>query len=288
MTLPDTSHFKDNKAAIKQIQDLLNKEKYHDHIFSDGASHSSVISSVLFLLGTQPGQDELTSGLNLILNKRSLKVKQPGDLCCPGGSISSRLDTFLARLLHLPGSPLTRWPYWSRWRMLHHRDANRLALLFATGLRESLEEMRLNPLGVRFLGPLPPQRLIMFDKVMYPMVCWVPRQKRFFPNWEVEKVVFIPIINLLDPNNYACYRLRVEMPHQGKNNPNTMDYPCFIHKYRDESEILWGATYRIAMVFLDVVYGFQPPDMESVPVVHGTLRESYLTGNAAMEKPSVL
>ncbi|MFC1515475.1 hypothetical protein ACFL7E_01805 [Thermodesulfobacteriota bacterium] len=279
MTPPNTSHFKDNKTAIKQIQDLLNKEKYHHHIFADSVSHSSVISSVLFLLGTQPGQDKRSSDLSLILNKRSLKVKQPGDLCCPGGSISSRLDTFLARLLHLPGSPLTRWPYWSRWRMVHHRDANRLALLFATGLRESLEEMRLNPLGVRFLGPLPPQRLIMFDKVMYPMVCWVPRQKRFFPNWEVEKVVFIPIINLLDPNNYARYRLRVEMPHHGKDNPSVMDYPCFIHSYGDESEILWGATYRIAMVFLDLVYGFQPPDIESVPVVHGTLRESYLTGN---------
>lgn len=279
ITPPNAHPSQDSTAAIKQILNVLNKEQQHHHIFSEAVNPSSVISSVLFLLGTAAGQTELPSDLSLILNKRSLKVKQPGDLCCPGGSISSPLDPFLARLLHLPGSPLTRWPYWRHWRKVHHRETNRLALLFATGLREGLEEMRLNPLGVRFLGPMPPQRLVMFDKVMYPMVCWVPRQKRFFPNWEVEKVVFIPVINLLNPENYACYRLRIEMHHHGKENPNTMDYPCFIHGNRDKSEILWGATYRIVMVFLDLVYGFQPPDIESVPVVHGTLRDSYLTGN---------
>ncbi|MBW1840607.1 MAG: hypothetical protein JRI75_02275 [Deltaproteobacteria bacterium] len=280
MTPSNTGTSKDNYAAVKQILDGLNRSKHHDHIFSEGVNHSSVISSVLFLLGTQTGQDGVSSGLSLILNKRSLKVKQPGDLCCPGGSISSRLDTFLARLLHLPGSPLTRWPYWDRWRMLHHRDTKNLALLFATGLRESLEEMRLNPLGVKFLGPLPPQRLVMFNKVIYPMVCRVSRQKRFFPNWEVEKVIFIPIKNFLNPDNYACYRVRVEVPTGGKIKQDLMDYPSFIHRHKGESEILWGATFRIAMVFLDFVYGFKPPDIDSVPVIHGTLGENYLTGNA--------
>ena len=279
MTSPNAYTFQDKNAAIERILDVLNKEKQYNQIFSEKVSRASIISSVLFLLGTGAGSEEITPGLSLILNKRSLKVKQPGDLCCPGGSISSRLDPLLARLLYLPGSPLTRWPYWRRWREMHHRDANHLALLFAAGLREGLEEMRLNPLGVEFLGPLQPQRLIMFDKVIYPMVCWVPRQKRFFPNWEVEKIVFIPIVNLLNAENYACYRLQIETSRHGNNNPNTMDYPCFLHRERGESEILWGATYRIAMVFLDLAYGFQPPDIESVPVVHGRLRESYLTGN---------
>jgi len=271
--------FKDNYTTANQIMEALNRAKNHDHISSEGVSYSSAISSVLLLLGTQAGQSGPSSGLSLILNKRSLKVKQPGDLCCPGGSISPRLDTFLARLLRLPGSPLTRWPYWGRWRKLHRPDAKHLPLLFATGLREGLEEMRLNPLGVKFLGPLPPQQLVMFDKVIYPMVCRVPRQKRFFTNWEVEKVVFIPIKNLLDPSNYACYRVRVEIPRHSKKNPNRMDYLCFTHRNNNESEILWGATFRIAMVFLDLVYGFNPPDIESVPVVRGVLGENYLTGN---------
>jgi len=33
------------------------------------------------------------------------------------------------------------------------------------------------------------------------------------------------------------------------------------------------------MVFLEIVFGFNPPDIDSLPVVHGTLDENYLTGN---------
>jgi hypothetical protein len=149
-------------------------------------------------------------------------------------------------------------------------------LLLATSLRESMEEMRLNPLGITFLGPLPPQRLVMFRRVIYPMVGWIGRQRRFFPNWEVEKIVSVPLRSLLQDANYACYRLR--MRSKDSTSDREKDFPCFVHRDGDERELLWGATYRIVMDFVEIVYGFSPPDVQSLPVVHGTLSSHYLTG----------
>ncbi|MGD9082775.1 MAG: CoA pyrophosphatase [Desulfobacterales bacterium] len=266
-------------AFVKQIRYALQKKNHNNMIFSNGITDSSITSSVLFLLGPDCQGKRLSSMPCLILTKRSSRVKQPGDLCCPGGSISSGLDFYLAKLLYLNGSPLSRWPYWSIWRKKRHKEARRLALLFATCLREGFEEMRLNPLGVKFLGPLPSQQLVMFRKVIYPMVCWAGRQKRFYPNWEVERVVYIPLQNLLNPSGYACYRLDVESSRKNGDHINNIEYPCFVHEYQGESEVLWGATFRITMVFLETIFGFKPPDLDSVPVVYGSLGENYLTGS---------
>jgi hypothetical protein len=130
-------------------------------------------------------------------------------------------------------------------------------------------------MGITFLGPLPPQRLVMFRRVIYPMVGWIGGQKRFFPNWEVEKIVSVPLRTLLQERNYACYRLRME------SNPGTegraQDFPCFVHRDEGTREHLWGATYRIVMDFLEIVYGFRPPPIESLPVIRGSLHKNYLS-----------
>jgi len=269
----------DTTAFIKQIIDALHGSNHDERIFSGDIKNSSSASAVLFLLGLMSEENRFPSEPCLILNKRSLKVKQAGDLCYPGGSISLPLDSFLAKLLYLPGSSLSNWLYWHKWRKEQHRQARRLALLFATSLREGFEEMRLNPFRVKFLGPLPPQQLVMFQRVIYPMVCWISGQKRFSPNWEVEKIVYIPLKNLLMHSNYARYRLNIKTPHENQKNSIVKDFPCFLHEHNDGVEKLWGATFRITMVFLEIVFGFKPPDIESLPMVHGTLDENYLTGN---------
>jgi hypothetical protein len=264
---------------IDRAMGRLYEENGRDRMFPKGVANSSTTSAVLFLIGMCRQEKDFPNTPCLILNKRSLKVKQPGDLCCPGGSISSRTDAFLSKFLFLPGSPLTRWPYWQMWHKHRRREAQNLALLLATCLREGLEEMRLNPLGVKFLGPLPSQKLIMFERVIYPMVCRIGRQKQFIPNWEVEKIVYIPFRNLLNPSLYARYRLRIETSRENGKHPDIRDYPCFIHHSGDSTEVLWGATFRITMVFLEIVFRFRPPDMESLPVVLGSLDKNYLTGN---------
>ncbi|MEE9610075.1 MAG: hypothetical protein V3W19_02430, partial [Desulfatiglandales bacterium] len=195
---------------IRHIIAVLHDCNEGELIFPRGISGSVTSSAVLFPLREYLGDAGCPSEPCMVFNKRSRKVRQPGDLCFPGGSISPRLDPHMAKLLTLPLLPLSRWPHWSTWREQRPEEARRLALLFATSLRESLEEMRLNPLGVKFLGPLPSQGLVMFHRVIYPMVVWINHQKLFFPNWEVEKIVYIPLRNLLNPENYACYRLCFE------------------------------------------------------------------------------
>ena len=266
----------DTPALTHHLLSVLHEYNQHHRMFSEDVPFAPKTSAVLFLIGRRSEDKRFSSEPCLILNKRSAKVKQAGDLCCPGGSISSHMDTFLSKMLHLPGSPLMRWPYWRQWIRHRNQEARALAVLFAAGLRESFEEMRLNPLGVDFLGPLPPQQLVMFRRAIYPMVCWVPRQRKFSPNWEVEKLIYIPIRNLLNPSHYACCRLRSQSPRESWENSTVKDFPCFVH---DDSELLWGATFRISMAFLEIVFGFKPPDFESLSVVHGTLDNNYLTGN---------
>jgi hypothetical protein len=214
----------------------------------------------------------------VVFNKRSRRVKQPGDLCFPGGSVAPRLDPCLGRVLSLPGFPLDRWPYWRWWREARPRQARRLSLLLATGLREGLEEMRLNPLGVRILGPLPARELLLFRRVIYPMVGWIQRQKRFFPNWEVERVVYIPLRHLLSPELYARYHLRFDPREADRSGGGIREVPCFVHHGRQGTETLWGATYHIVVAFLECVFRFRPPDLHVLPVVHGSLGPDYLGG----------
>jgi hypothetical protein len=256
----------------KQIGDRLHTHNSREPIFTMEGVDLAVASAVLFLLGRQPGKTNHPEELCLILNKRSANVRQAGDLCCPGGRVSPRLDAGLAKLLRLPMLPLARWSFWADWRKRRPYDVKWLRLLLATGLRESMEEMRLNPFGLKFLGPLTPQTLVMFQRVIYPMVIWVTRQKRFYPNWEVEKIVSIPLRDLFNPAQYARYRLRIETPSAGEY-VNT--FPCFRYEKDGKTEILWGATFRITMVFLNYVFGFSPPDFDSLPEIRGNLSRAY-------------
>jgi hypothetical protein len=237
-------------------------------------------SVVLFLIGNCPAESGRRPEPCLILNKRSDRVRQAGDLCCPGGGITPGLDRPASGLLKLPGSPLLRWPYWRR---LKRVDVNgRLPLLMATAFREGLEEMRLNPLGLEFLGLLPRQDLVLFSRLIFPLVCRVKRQRRFFPNWEVEKIVPIPLRQLLDSGRYAQYRLTIDIPRPDRPDPEIKRLPCFIHRYhRGGCEIFWGATLRMALQFLKIVSGFTPPDTACLPVVSGRLSRAYLTGKSA-------
>lgn len=267
----------DIPALLRHITTVLHERNHEQRLYPGGVSGSAASSAVMFLLGRQCGGGRPASEPCVILNKRSQKMKQPGDLCFPGGRIAPRLDPVLAKVLTLPLFPLYHWAKWPVWRDKRPRQAGRLTLLLATGLREGLEEMRLNPMGVEFLGPLPSQELVMFRRVIYPMAGWVKRQRHFFPNWEVEKIVHVPLRSLLDPGSYACYRLHFDTAGKGENGkPN--DYPCFVYQDQGEREVLWGATYRIVMVFLDLVFGFRPPDMRGLPVVSGSLGADYYNG----------
>ncbi|MCF8062952.1 MAG: CoA pyrophosphatase [Deltaproteobacteria bacterium] len=268
----------DPHSLADHVSRVLNKGSLRSRVFPSGVSRSAETSSVLFLLGSYCGRGRGRGEPCVVFNKRSRLVKQPGDLCFPGGRMAPRLDRYLGRILSLPGFPLGRWPYWRQWRRSRPNQARRLSLLLATGLREGLEEMRLNPLGVRMLGPLPARELLLFSRVIYPMVGWIRRQKRFFPNWEVERVVYIPLRHLLTPELYARYRLRFEPDEPGPGEAEVRELPCFVHHGRRGTETLWGATYYIVIAFLQCVFGFRPPELQALPVVDGSLGADYLGG----------
>jgi len=232
------------------------------------------ISAVLFLIEIGPDNQ-----LSLLLNKRSARVRQPGDLCCPGGGVSPRIDSLLARWIDLPTMPMHRWPCRPMWRQKNAAGFAKLALLLATALREGFEEMRLNPFSVRFVGPLNSQQLVMFNRAIYPLVAWVSRQPRLVPNWEVEAIVRVPVNTLFAAGNYARYRLSYRSAAPGRPNDTYRDMPCFIHRQHGRTELLWGATYRITEQFLSTVFKFVPPPMDRLPVIHRRLERSYLEGS---------
>jgi 8-oxo-dGTP pyrophosphatase MutT (NUDIX family) len=264
-------------ALIEHIQQVLHETSRRGGFLSSQSENPSHISAVLLLLGWGCDRTGENSAPCLILNKRSARVRQSGDLCCPGGGIDPGLDGFISRFLSWPFLSLGRWPFWPWWKSHRRAEARWLALCYATALRESFEEMRLNPFGVTFLGCLAPQRLALFRRVIFPSVGWIATQKRFFPNWEVEQIVHIPIADLLKPENYARYRLQFNFSESiGRPKPVTDEFACYIHRHQEGSELLWGATFRIAMDFLDLIFGFQPPDLEALPLVTGQLQDNYL------------
>jgi len=280
--MDETDH---NRQLLKDAERLKQHISGGLYQFSDAYSSLQLPteadmrpSAVLLLLHSQPPRDREFGEPCLVLTKRSSAVRQAGDLCCPGGGISPSKDQRLARLLWIPGSPLKRWPFWKKLRTRRDADTDGFRVLLAASLRESHEEIRLNPFHVSFLGMLPPQRLGRFQRAIYPMVGWTDRKTRFKLNWEVAKLVFIPLRSLLEPDNYACADFSVEQRSENPTQPDWNGYPCFIHKTGGHQEVLWGATFRIVMAFLETVFGFRPPSRHSLSTIHHVLDRNYYSG----------
>jgi len=270
------SLFTNPEAFMEHISGALHQKSFEGGGFPEDVFHSPLTSSVLFLLA---GGCNGSSEPCVVLNKRSLRVRQPGDLCFPGGRVSPRLDLLFSKFLKSPLSPLGRWRFWPHWRDRRREQADRLSLLLAAGLRESVEEMRLNPFGVTFLGPMPSEALLLFRRILYPMVAWINRQRRFLPNWEVEKVVYVPLRELLNPGSYACYRVQFKGAGEKESEGYVQDFPCFRHGNGKEREVLWGATFRIVLSFLETVFEFRAPSLGTLPVITNTLDERYWNGS---------
>jgi 8-oxo-dGTP pyrophosphatase MutT (NUDIX family) len=241
-------------------------------------------SSVLLLIADiEPVEGGLPEA-SIILTKRSKVVKQPGDLCCPGGAIE-KIDRFLSRLLSFRGSFLSRWPCWDKLKTGQPENAQFISLLYAAGLRESWEEMRLNPFGLTFLGQLPSQCLSFSGRVIHPLVAWVSRQKEFTLSSEVERIVRFPLHALLNPFNYAVYRMYVPLHLERRFGGTGVDFPCFIYNVNGRAELLWGATFRIVTLFLEMIFGFQVPDLQNLPLVPASVGDEYVNAGARNRAP---
>jgi len=257
----------DTRQFIRFVQQRLHQQPLEPLSFTLKRDVQR-ISAVLFLLGLDTNKK-----VCLILNKRSRRVRQPGDLCCPGGGITPVVDSLLSKCLDLPFSPFSAWLYRKRYQQTHRSGGRKLKLLLATALREGVEEMRLNPFLVSFLGRLPDQQLWMFKRSIYPLVGWIRYQQRFFPNWEVDRIIRIPLRSFFEAKRYARFLLNADEQDE------SWDMPCFIHKEQGQSELLWGATYRISLHFLRTVFGFTEPPLAARPRVRYSLAANYQTGS---------
>jgi hypothetical protein len=263
------------RKLMGQIESRLDRDGIAE-VWARADDHHIRGSAVLFLLTQQCVAPGRKPELCLLLTKRSDRVMQPGDLCCPGGGIAPG-DRILSGFMPLPLIPWRKWVQWLRWRVRHGAAGRRVMQVWTAGLRESWEEMHLNPFKVSLIGPLPVQQLILFRRLIFPLVAWVPACPRLRPNREVARIVCVPLRCLLDTGNFGRLRLTVK---SGQTEIGRRDeFPCFIHHGRQGTEILWGATFRITMDFLNIAFDFALPAMDKLPVVQGRRDAAYFSGS---------
>ncbi len=243
-------------------------------------------SAVLFLLDCD-NRPSFNGRLCLVLSKRSTRVTQAGDLCCPGGRVNKLADGLLAWAISgqaaiqniaagRRGGLAPAAGGKSLCQTGRRRAESKAAfwIMAATAVREAWEEIGLNPFNVEILGPLPHQPLVMFERVIYPVCGWVKNPVRWRPNWEVARMVEVPLELLLRPEAYARFRLPAARRHDGRK--MSMDFPCVVVETEEGKELLWGATYRICRNFLELVFGFRPPPDDDLPLVENALLPSYI------------
>jgi len=214
------------------------------------------------------------------LIKRSDGVPQGGDLSAPGGMLNPSVDGIIRYFIHAGLPPVMAD---NARQLLSKRDRHTVryaALFLANALRESWEELRLSPFNVSFLGALPSYSLTIFTRTIFPVVGLVKRPWRFRPNWEVEKVVEIPLASFFQPENYAFYTIESADDSHGNTPDNHWTMPCLIQRDTDgNDEILWGATFNIIMSFLKAVFDIEPPEIDPRKNISRKLDRNYLTGN---------
>ncbi|HOK06193.1 MAG TPA: CoA pyrophosphatase [Syntrophales bacterium] len=242
-----------------------------------GRSHSA--AGVLLLLTAGTGPDvvgKARPALQLI--KRSDLVPQGGDLSCPGGILNPAADGAFGFLMRYLPFPFFGGPAKAQARARDRFSYRLITTFFANALRETWEEIGLNPAFVRFLGPLPTYSLHMFRRTIFPLVGWVKGGLFYRPNEEVAKIVEIPIENLFEEKRYARYTIEAD-PRLPTPDEGPWDFPCFLHEDTDGTEeILWGATFFIVMNFLRTVWGFTPPGLGAKRQRRRSLRLDYLKG----------
>jgi 8-oxo-dGTP pyrophosphatase MutT (NUDIX family) len=116
--------------------------------------------------------------------------------------------------------------------------------LMDTALRESWEEIGLNPKDVEILGELDSMCTFTTNYAVSPFVAAIPYPYEFKASpEEVEEIIEVPLAALLDRSNFW----EELQPLQGEL------VPQYFYKYGDR--VIWGATARILKQFLETVFG---------------------------------
>lgn len=240
------------------------------HSNSTGASHLE--AGVVLLLHYQ------NSGYTFQLIKRSQSVAQAGDISCPGGMLEPRTDAMLSHILFktemirtVDGRSLNDFPGKDK------QTASLIRLFLMNALRESWEEIGLDPLNVFFLGALPTYSLTFFSRTIFPLVSLVREPFDYRLSAEVEKVMEIPVDYFFQSSFYA--ELEIESGSENSDPRYNMKFPCLV--VNDEvghEDILWGATFNIIVNFLQTITGNPVPPSPPSRIVKKMLSPHYASG----------
>jgi len=252
---------------------FIDRQKETQERFAGGA-----VLLPLFFREEGKSGEKIPGEYVFLLNKRSKKVLQPGDLCAPGGGIHPFMDSLTQKLLLSKLLPGVGGPGLEPARRRGRETYDQILFLLGNALRESWEELRLSPFNVEFLGPLPTYPLSSRRWIIFPLV---GRVKHFWQpklSWEVEKIVPIPLADFFNPQNYAIYSLEVPEKLVAQGIPSPWEFPCLVHREKGEEEILWGATFKVIQTFFQIVFRFSLPQPDGGKFIHRPLASNYLTG----------
>jgi 8-oxo-dGTP pyrophosphatase MutT (NUDIX family) len=213
-----------------------------------------------------------------LLNKRSKRVQQGGDLCAPGGGSHPFLDRLSQQILRFGLLPLARGPGFKQARQREKATYEKILFFLGNALRESWEEIHLSPFNVEFLGPLQTYRLQARRWIIFPVVGRVKQAWRYRLSAEVEKIVSIPLQVFFLPENYALYSLEVPENLIAQGIPNPWNFPCLVYRENGEEEILWGATFKIIRTFLETIFDHPLPFPDGLKIIHRPLVSNYFSG----------
>ncbi len=216
----------------------------------------------------------------VILNKRSNHVQQPGDLCCPGGGIDRKLDRALACLLAWGMLPLKRSEPFQKLLEQPKQEKDDLLSILAGVLRECWEEMRLPPGKVEYLGCLPTYRMQNFSRIIFPVVGKVEGRWKERPNWEVDSVIRLPLKLFSLPESYALCSINTVPPLQQRLGTDFWELPCLVVPDAEREEILWGATFKILLSFVESVFNLSLSEIHPSKRIYKELPSYYYTGKS--------
>lgn len=117
----------------------------------------------------------------------------------------------------------------------------------AAAERETLEEVGVSLQGAEWLGRLDDQqgraRGARLDLVISAFVYFLPQAVEARPNYEVEKILWVPLDTMLEPQRQVQHRFSVHgnKPYSG------------IQIGESDNHIVWGLTYRFLDMFFQVI-----------------------------------
>ena len=234
------------QARARIASQLSNEEriKYADQVINNDLSIDEVRARVKGLWDGLCGLESIKERIRQALSRRDKKVCDPGDLVRAAVLVpiferagdchilfTKRTETVNHHKgqISFPGGV-------QEVESESHRDA---------ALRESWEEIGLDPKDVEILGELDDIATYTTRFIISPFVGAIPHPYEFRTSpEEVEEVISVPLEVLLDKGNF-------KEDIQSIGGSLVPQY----YFYYDE-RVIWGATARILKQFLEVVFGF--------------------------------